>query len=670
VGDLAAIGAFCLAGVYLTSGLLPDPGGLHVAGNRQDSVQLQWLLTHATRLFTHGESPLFTTLVNAPFGVNLMANTSILAFALPLAPVTLAFGPGVSALVLLTLAPAATAAAWYHVMSRHIVGSRPAAFLGGLFAGFAPAMVSHDTGHPNIVAQFVLPYLLLAVLRLREPGRAVRTGLRLAALVVVQVFINEEMLFLTAVTILLFLLAVLVLRPSVVLGHLRAGLVAAGVAAGVAGVILAYPLWYQFFGPMAYRGLPTFVLDYGTDLASFPAFASESLVGPSADRSLSANLTEQNAFYGWPLLVVLAVIVVWLRRDLVVRGLTATALLLAILSLGRTVTVHCTATGVWAPWALVSHLPLFDSVVPTRLTLFVTPLIAILLALAVARAAEGRTRSDGTGAVDAGGGLGRIGAATLVAAVLAALGLIAPTPIDVAPNSATPHFFTSGAWRRVIGDGGCVLPVHLDWDENVDVMQWQLAADLRFVTPGGYYLAPAPTGTDRRANFGPEYLRTVQRLLTVADRSVPARRTTTPRPGRPWRTCGPGRWTCWSCPTPTRTPRRADQRRPAARARQPRRRRVAVGRPPAARLSRTAPDGPGRPRTAPETPGTRNRRGSETAGDLETTEGGWLTYRPVGPSVRRPPSGRRGGASRRCGISNSPWPASSPTPRRGCGTCP
>ena len=211
-GDIAAVAAFCLAGFYLTSGLLPDPGGLHVTGNRQDSVQLQWLLQHATRLFTHGESPLFTTLVNAPFGVNLMANTSILAFALPLAPVTLAFGPGVSAMLLMTFTPAATAAAWYHVLSRHVVRARGAAFVGALFAGFAPAMVSHDTGHPNIVAQFLLPYLLLAVLRLRQPGQAVLIGVELAGLVIVQIFINEEMLFLTAVTILLFLLAVLAQR--------------------------------------------------------------------------------------------------------------------------------------------------------------------------------------------------------------------------------------------------------------------------------------------------------------------------------------------------------------------------------------------------------------------------------------------------------------------------
>ncbi|MBN1174881.1 MAG: hypothetical protein JXA67_22170 [Micromonosporaceae bacterium] len=511
--DLAVLAAFGLLGVWLTSGLYPDPGGLHVAGNRQDSVQLQWLLLHATRLFTHGENPLFTTLINAPYGVNLMANTSILAFAIPLVPITLAFGPEISALILLTLAPAATATAWYCFLSRHVVRSRLAAFVGALLAGFAPAMVSHSTGHPNIVAQFLLPFIVLTVLRIRVPGRAVRTGLELAGLVIVQIFINEEILFLTAVTLLLFILVIMAFRPNEIIPHVRAGLITAGVTAAVAGAVTAYPLWHQFFGPMAYRGLPTFVLEYGNDLASFPAFASESLAGPSDNiTTISANLTEQNAFYGWPLLALLVLIAIQLRRELVARALLLTGLVLAALSLGQEILIGGKPTGVPGPWALVSRLPLFDSVVPTRLTLFVTPLIAILLALSLDRAVPvlraWRDQLAGT-----------MARAALPLAwpvvVLAALAPIAPTPIDVAPDTPSPRFFTTGAWRDHIPAGGTVLPVPLGWDENVDVMQWQLDTDLALVAPCGYYLAPAPTGSDRTANFGPVNLAVVDQLLLV-----------------------------------------------------------------------------------------------------------------------------------------------------------
>ena len=49
--------------------------------------------------------------------------------------------------VLLTVGLAGTAAAWYWVLSRHLVTSRVAAWIGGLWCGFCPAMVAHANGH-------------------------------------------------------------------------------------------------------------------------------------------------------------------------------------------------------------------------------------------------------------------------------------------------------------------------------------------------------------------------------------------------------------------------------------------------------------------------------------------------------------------------------------------
>jgi hypothetical protein len=514
VVDVAAFAAFLACGGYLTWYLLADPTGSHVAGNRQDSVQLQWLLSHATRLLTHGENPLTTTLINSPHGVNLMANTSILALALPLTPVTLALGPGVSAALLLTLAPAVTAAAWYYVLSRHLVSSRLAAFVGALFAGFSPAMVSHDVGHPNIVMQPLLPLIVLTVLRLRIPGRAVRTGLELAVLVVLQVFINEEILFLTAMTIGLFLLAMLIFDRKAVTPHVRSALIASGVTTVVAGAVLAYPLWYQFFGPMAYHGLPTFVLDYGADLASFPAFATESLAGPAAEIArLAPGPTEENAFFGWPLLVLLVVAVGWQwRANPTLRSLAVTGLLLAALSLGSTITIAGERTEIPGPWTLLANAPLFDSVVPTRLAMFLTPIVALLLALTVeaihrAEVPWPRWRRGVRWAAAAGFAL--------------ALVPIAPTPIEVDRDRPTPVFFTSGIWRGYLPAGAHILPVPLGWDENVDVMQWQLAVNCEFVTLGGYFLAPVPGSEDRRARFGPAVGPTSALLDQVAS-STPA----------------------------------------------------------------------------------------------------------------------------------------------------
>ncbi|GAA1807263.1 hypothetical protein GCM10009682_31410 [Luedemannella flava] len=59
------------------------------------------------------ENPLFSHAVNAPDGVNMMANTTVLGLGIPLTPVTLLLGPLVTYRVLAVLALAGTAWAWY-----------------------------------------------------------------------------------------------------------------------------------------------------------------------------------------------------------------------------------------------------------------------------------------------------------------------------------------------------------------------------------------------------------------------------------------------------------------------------------------------------------------------------------------------------------------------------
>ncbi len=99
----------------------------------------------------------------------------------------------------MTLNLAATGFAWYWVLSRHFLRSRAAALLGGLFCAFAPAMVSQSNGHPHITAQYLVPFIVLQVVRLAEPGRTVRRGLVLAALVTAQFYLGLEVLLLVAV---------------------------------------------------------------------------------------------------------------------------------------------------------------------------------------------------------------------------------------------------------------------------------------------------------------------------------------------------------------------------------------------------------------------------------------------------------------------------------------
>ena len=518
--------SYVVFSVVLFHQLWAAPRERMLADNYQDQVFFEWVLTHAARLFTHGDSPIFTDQLNAPLGVNLMANTSILGLALPLAPVTLLFGAPVTFAVISTIAPAGTAISWFFMLLRcQVVRSRTAAYLGALFCGFAPAMVSQTTGHPNIAGQFMIPLILWAVFRMREPGDTVRKGLVLAALVVYQCFINEEVLFLAAFALLVFLLVYL--RPSELLPAARAALPALGVTALVAGAVMAYPLWHQFAGPQAYHGLPDFVHGFSADFASFSNFSRRSILGDVTRIDKLGGPTEENTFFGWPLLMLLPAAAAALWRHRGARALFITAVVFALLSLGPVVKYQGEDTTWHGPWRFLVDLPLFDSVVPTRVALVVTPLVGVLLAILVDRFIVAPRGAGAAGtpapekaeqeseALDEGSFASEppverddeplpVAGRWLWAAALAmALLPLIPTPQPANDRAVPLAFFSSGVWREHVPQQATVVVIPGGWWEGLDAMRWATDARIDFKIAGGYFLAPDPNDPERKAMFGP-----------------------------------------------------------------------------------------------------------------------------------------------------------------------
>jgi hypothetical protein len=228
-------------------------------------------------------------------------------------------------------------------------------------------------------------------------------------------------------------------------------------------------------------------------------------------------VAEENTFYGWSLLLLVALVVRWLWRLPVVRSLTVTGVVFALLALGPTVTVDSHRTALPGPWRLLYDAPLFHSVVPTRLALVVVPVVGLLLALALRQAAAL--------ASPAARWAGRRWPATelvALAAVAAALLPVAPTPHAVVERGDTvPGFVSSGAWRDHVPPGGVVWRVPPDWDGYVAAMAWTTAADLEFSIAGGYYLVPDPGSAERVGQFGPVYPPTAHLLRAAAATGVP-----------------------------------------------------------------------------------------------------------------------------------------------------
>ncbi|MCI4063243.1 hypothetical protein MRQ36_11940 [Micromonospora sp. R77] len=478
--DAAAVLSFVLLAFWVTGRFWLHPAA-GVRDNRTDQAQFEWMMAHGARVVTQLAYPFTSDRMNVPDAVNLMANTSVLSVSLPMTPVTVLFGPRTAFLVFLTAGLIATGVAWYFVLSRVLVGSRGPAWLGAGFCAFAPAMVSHANAHPNIVSQFVVPLLVWRTLRLAEPGRWLRNGVLLGLLVVWQAFLNLEILLMTAIGLAVMVAVLALARPELRRGvrPFGAGL---AVAAGVAGTLLAYPLYVQFFGPGAYRGLSPLIRGYRTDLASFVAWSRESLAGDARGSAwLARNATEENGFFGWPLVVLVIALVWWLRRSAVVLGLAALGLLFGLFSLGREIVYDGRETGIPGPWAPLENLPVLHSVVPTRWSLALTPIIGVLLALGAEQVRLLARRHPAA----------RPGIRFTTATVLTmALLPILPTPLPSVRLDPTPRFVTSGAWRPYVAGGHSIVTLPLPDTTYADPLRWSAETRLGMPLARGYFLGP------------------------------------------------------------------------------------------------------------------------------------------------------------------------------------
>ncbi|MFG3555484.1 hypothetical protein ACGGAQ_14035 [Micromonospora sp. NPDC047557] len=518
--DLLALGAYVVLGVFVCLHYWGDVTGRVSSHLPTDHSWFEWLFAHGAYSVRHLENPLFTARQNAPDGVNMMANTSLLGVTLPLSPLTMLFGPQVTYALYLGGALAATAGTAYWMLSRHLVRSRAAAFVGGAFLGFAPGIIHHANGQPNFVSNFLLPLIVVRVLRMGEPGRWRRNGLVLGVLVTYQIFINEEMLLLTALACLVVVLAYAVQRPRATRAAAGAFLAGLGVAGGLALLLAAYPIWFQFNGPQSYRGLQGGVFhNWGEDLVAFVTFARDTWAGdPAVEQTI--GMTEQNTWFGWPLVLLsIVALVLLVRRSLAARIVAVLIVVFTVAAIGPRVRFDGVETGVRGPWSYVpDDLPLVEMMMPTRLTLVVAAAVGVLLALtwdAAYRqgrpvAAPGRVPAPRAGEPAPAGepATSDDPAATApvaprrrwlrplgYAAVALALLPLFPRPLPAQQIDPPPHFITAGGWRPYVPQGRTLVPVPIPSNvHGLPTLRWSALTGQEFPVPGGYFIGPNELG--------------------------------------------------------------------------------------------------------------------------------------------------------------------------------
>jgi len=382
VGGLLArrSGAWVLAGYCLLSFLyfgLPvvsHPGRVAV-GSDNDPKLFIWMFAWWPHAIVHGENAVITHAIWAPSGYDLSWATSIPALSLVFWPLTAVAGPVVSFNVCAILLPALSAWTAF-LLCRYLTRSAWAGLVGGYLYGFSSYMLGHEEGHMHLTAVFVLPLVVLVLVRALR-GELGRRGLvwRLGVLLAVQLAISTEVL------------ATLTLA-LVVGAALAAALVASFRAAArplVVPVAASYLVAALLAGPLVYYALTDFISGQFTPAGSFVADAANLVVptqtaalGGAASAHVSAhfpgNELEQTAYFG----VAFYFLERW--KEPAARFLLASFAVALVLAFGSA--LHVDGHRVIAlPWALVDGLPPFNEVYPVRLTLYAVLAGAVAVAL-------------------------------------------------------------------------------------------------------------------------------------------------------------------------------------------------------------------------------------------------------------------------------------------------
>jgi hypothetical protein len=462
--------------------------GRYVIGAGVDPEIFIWSLAWWPHAILDGVNPFVTHVIWAPDGVNLAWATSVPGLALAFAPLTLLAGPVVSYNVAAVLLPAL--AAWTaFLLCRRVTGKVVPSFVGGYLFGFSSYMLGQQEGHLHMTSVFLVPLVALFVLRFLD-GELDAQGLalRLGAVLAVQISFSTELFFTLTLALVAALAIGLAVDPArrTRLRSLPRPLLGAYVLA----TALASPLLYYALTGFE-SGSINAPKNFPADLLNF--VLPTGLVALSHDWGMTGvvsqflgNDAEDGAYLGLPMLAI-AGLYSWRRWGSPGgRFLVCSLALACFAALGTA--LHIGGDRIVAlPWALLARLPLFNNVLPVRFALYVSLVVAVMVAAWLALP-------------------GRLWPRVLLAAlaVVAVFPHFGTVPYlghgywKVKPDR--PAFFTEGLYRQCLRPNENILV--FPFSARGHSMLWQAEADFYYRMAEGYISPVVPRSFTVYPGFG------------------------------------------------------------------------------------------------------------------------------------------------------------------------
>lgn len=365
------IAGYLLLGIVAYLPLLPWSND-RLFGTGGDSILATWFFAWIPHSLAHGLNPFFSHAILVPDGVNLAQNTTAPILGLLTVPFSAFLGPIARGNLMEILAMPVSAIAMFLVLRHWRVWS-PAAAIAGLVYGFSPFAIGQGLGHV-VLAFLPWPPLIasLAAEVLLQIGSARRKAIWLGLILAFQ-FLSEPEMF-----VIIILVAAGLLLCSVILSwRLTIERVASVwkpglLALSVMGLLLAYPIWMELFGPQHYVGTAQPILNpYFNDLLSFihPGPMQRISVGFRSLAVPLSNASEAGSFIGWPLLLISIALAARSRKSKRMQAAVGFTLCALVLSLGRRLVIEGHVTPVRLPFGVLVHLPLLGNILPSRFSL-------------------------------------------------------------------------------------------------------------------------------------------------------------------------------------------------------------------------------------------------------------------------------------------------------------
>jgi hypothetical protein len=349
----------------------------HAAPEMQyDTAGSIWTNAWIAHAIAHFQNPFFSPNLMHPYGLNLLANVYNVAFSTIFAPITWLFNPIVSTNLQLMMDPVVDAVVM-GLCLRRVARSPWLAVVGGIAWGFCPFVItSLAKGWTNVGFLAAPPIIawLLCELADEHGWSSRRIGITLAVTVVVQYFVDSELLVITAAGAVVAVAVLAIQERERVRACVHRWVSALEWAAGVCVVVLIGPVAYGAVGP---HPDPSWVRPEST----FESFVSPlhgvllTSRNPTLPPNLRFSLTANPQFLGLGVAVVILVGLILFRFPRNLRPVVAAGLVCLWISVGYGPS--------WSPYPLIARIPVLHNITVTRF-IILTWFAAIIVVVDVA----------------------------------------------------------------------------------------------------------------------------------------------------------------------------------------------------------------------------------------------------------------------------------------------